>query len=149
MSGARSSSRFASADIEDDSKPDAGFGTVSVLYSSEDDPDEDLEEVEELDPPKWYVNKMSVLEAKEKFRLHETDTGSPEYQIAAFTKRITYLTEHLKANPKDYSSTRGLLKLVGKRKRLLRYLKAKDVARFEAILSGMNIRVSRELRAMT
>ena len=70
----------------------------------------------------------------------KSDTGSPESQIALFTFRISNLTEHLKKNKKDYSTERGLLKLVGKRRRLLDYLQKRDIARYRAIIAELNIR---------
>ena len=70
---------------------------------------------------------------------HEGDTGSPEVQIALLTARILYLTEHLKANKKDFHSRRGLLKMVGHRRRLLAYLYNKDVERYRSILKKLNI----------
>jgi len=73
-------------------------------------------------------------------RLHETDTGSPEVQIALFTERIQQLTEHLKVNKKDHHSRRGLLLLVGKRRRLLNYLSRNDVERYRALISKLGIR---------
>jgi len=73
-------------------------------------------------------------------RLHESDTGSPEVQVAIFSKRITQLTEHLKANPKDHHSRRGLLLLVGKRRRLLNYLSRNDVERYRALIAKLGIR---------
>lgn len=76
----------------------------------------------------------------EKFRLHETDTGSPEVQIALLSERIGYLTEHFKVHKKDHHSRRGLLKLVGKRRRLLDYLKAKNVERYKTVISELGIR---------
>ena len=76
----------------------------------------------------------------EKFRLHETDTGSPEVQIALLSERISYLTDHFKVHKKDHHSRRGLLKLVGQRRRLLDYLKAKDVERYKTIIGDLGIR---------
>lgn len=70
----------------------------------------------------------------------ETDTGSPESQIALFTYRIQHLTEHLKINKKDYSCRLSLLKLVGKRRRLLNYLIANDIERYRAIIAELGIR---------
>lgn len=70
----------------------------------------------------------------------KSDTGSPESQIALFTFRISNLTEHLKKNKKDYSTERGLLKLVGKRRRLLDYLQKRDIERYRAIIAELNIR---------
>ena len=68
------------------------------------------------------------------------DTGRPEVQVAIFTERISRLTEHLKVNAKDHSSRRGLLKLVGKRRRLLNYLSDTDISRYRAILKELGIR---------
>ena len=68
------------------------------------------------------------------------DTGSPEVQVAVLTARIAELTEHLKANPKDHHSRKGLLKMVGKRRGLLDYLKEKDIARYRAIVEALNLR---------
>ena len=70
----------------------------------------------------------------------EGDTGSPEVQIAILTTRIAELTEHLKANKKDFHSRRGMLKMVGKRRNLLNYLRSKDVERYRAILQELNLR---------
>jgi small subunit ribosomal protein S15 len=76
----------------------------------------------------------------EKFRVHQNDTGSPEVQIALLTERIGYLTEHFKQHDKDHHSRRGLLKMVGQRRRLLDYLKTKNVDRYRKIISGLGIR---------
>ena len=73
-------------------------------------------------------------------RLHETDTGSPEVQIAVLTKRIADLTEHLKEHKKDNHSRRGLFKMVGKRRNLLNYLMKVDIERYRAIIEKLNIR---------
>ena len=70
----------------------------------------------------------------------EGDTGSPEVQIAILTARINELTEHFKANPKDHHSRRGLLKMVGRRRGLLDYLKAKDIERYRAIIAALDLR---------
>ncbi len=75
-----------------------------------------------------------------KHKLHESDTGSPEVQIALLTTRITQLTEHFKTHHKDFHSRRGLLKLVGKRRRLLDYVKAKNVERYRTIIGTLGIR---------
>jgi small subunit ribosomal protein S15 len=74
------------------------------------------------------------------FKLHEKDTGSPEVQIALLTARIEYLTEHFKTHKKDHHSRRGLLKLVGQRRRLLDYLKNKDVERYRTTISRLGLR---------
>ena len=74
------------------------------------------------------------------FRLHESDTGSPEVQVALLTERINYLTEHFKVHPKDHHSRRGLLKLVGQRRRLLNYLKRRDAERYHSLIGRLGLR---------
>ena len=76
----------------------------------------------------------------ENYRLHEKDTGSPEVQIALLSARIEYLTEHFKAHKKDHHSRRGLLKLVSQRRRLLDYVKNKDVERYRAVIQRLGLR---------
>jgi len=76
----------------------------------------------------------------EKFKLHDLDTGSPEVQVALLTSRITYLTTHLQTHEKDHHSRRGLLILVGRRRRLLNYVKNKDINRYKTIISDLGIR---------
>ena len=85
-----------------------------------------------------HSEKTSELVAK--FRTHETDTGSPEVQIALLTERIGYLTEHFKTHAKDHHSRRGLLKLVSKRRRLLSYLKKTSLDRYRKTVSALNLR---------
>ena len=74
------------------------------------------------------------------FATHEGDTGSPEVQIALLSNRITYLTEHFKSHAKDHHSRRGLMKLVGRRRRLLDYLKKTDLERYRTIIDKLGIR---------
>ena len=76
----------------------------------------------------------------EKFKTHETDTGSCEVQIALLTDRILYLTEHFKTHAKDHHSRRGLLKLVGQRRNLIKYLQKKDIAKYRALIQELGIR---------
>lgn len=76
----------------------------------------------------------------EQYKLHDSDTGSPEVQIGLLTHRITYLTDHLKVHKKDHHSRRGLLMLVGRRRRLLNYVKNKDVKRYRQILETLGLR---------
>ncbi len=76
----------------------------------------------------------------EGFETHEGDTGSPEVQVAILTKRINDLTEHLKSHPKDHSSRRGLLKMVGTRSALLKYVRQNDVKRYQTIISRLGLR---------
>ena len=75
-----------------------------------------------------------------KYRLHDSDTGSPEVQVGLLTHRISYLTEHLKMHKKDHHSRRGLLMLVGRRRRLLNYVKNKDVNRYRAIIETIGLK---------
>lgn len=82
-------------------------------------------------------NKRAVIE---RFKLHDTDTGSPEVQVALLSHRIDYLTEHLKVHKKDHHSRRGLLMLVGRRRRLLNYVKNKDVKRYRSIIETLGLR---------
>ena len=74
------------------------------------------------------------------YRTHDADTGSPEVQVAILSERIAYLTEHFKSHAKDHHSRRGLLKLVGQRRRLLDYLKSKDLNRYRKLIEGLGIR---------
>ena len=80
------------------------------------------------------------LFSKHGFAKKKNDTGSPESQIALFTHRINHLTEHLKENKKDFVTQQGLLKLVGKRKKLLNYLQANNIERYRAILAELDLR---------
>lgn len=86
------------------------------------------------------IRQAEKAEVITKNQTHKTDSGSPEVQISILTKDITLLTEHLKINPKDNSSRKGLLRKVGKRKSLLRYLSSKDATRYKKVLAKNNIR---------
>ncbi len=81
--------------------------------------------------------KQEIIET---YRMSETDTGSPEVQIALLTERINHLNEHMKVNKKDHHSRRGLLKMVGKRRSLLNYLERVDIERYRAILDKLGLR---------
>ena len=81
--------------------------------------------------------KQQIIESN---RVHETDTGSPEVQIAILTNRINHLNEHLKVNKKDFHSRRGLLRRVGKRRGLLNYLQKKDIERYRALITKLGLR---------
>ncbi len=76
----------------------------------------------------------------DRFRLHEADTGSPEVQVAILSERINYLTDHFKSHAKDHHSRRGLIKLVGQRRRLLNFLKAKDIERYRTLIEQLGLR---------
>jgi len=82
-------------------------------------------------------NKEEIIE---EHRKHEGDTGSPEVQVAVLTRRITHITEHLREHKHDYHSRRGLLKMVGKRRRLLKYLQKKDVERYRTLIAKLGLR---------
>jgi small subunit ribosomal protein S15 len=83
------------------------------------------------------VNKQEIIK---EFKMSEGDTGSPEVQVAILTARINHLNEHLKVHKKDHHSIRGLLKMVGQRRGLLKYLAKKDVARYRAVIAKLGLR---------
>lgn len=103
-----------------------------------------LSTVTRQDITKGLIGKMLKKQEKEKivgdFETHKGDTGSPEVQIALLTKKINELTEHLKIHRKDYASRRGLLKMVGNRAALLKYVNKKDPKRYRDIISRLGLR---------
>jgi len=86
------------------------------------------------------LKKQEKQKIVEDFETHKGDTGSPEVQIALLTKRIQEVTEHLRAHHKDYASRRGLLKMVGNRSALLKYVSGKDISRYRTIISRLGLR---------
>ena len=86
------------------------------------------------------LSSEAKKEVIDRFRLHQKDTGSPEVQVALLSKRINYLTDHFRTHKKDHHSRRGLLKLVGQRRRLLNYLKRRDVKRYQDVIKELGIR---------
>ena len=86
------------------------------------------------------LHKDQKTELIGSFQVHQTDTGSPEVQVALLSERISYLTEHFKIHAKDHHSRRGLLKLVGQRRRLLDYLKSKDSGRYTDLIRRLGLR---------
>ena len=86
------------------------------------------------------LDKETKTNVVQSFRRHDSDTGSPEVQVALITSRIAYLAEHFKTHKKDHHSRRGLLKLVGRRRRLLDYLKRTDVDRYRKVVADLNLR---------
>jgi small subunit ribosomal protein S15 len=86
------------------------------------------------------LSKERKTEIIDQFKKHEVDTGSPEVQIGILTERINVLTEHLKTHSKDHHSRRGLLKMVGHRRRLLNYLQKQDVERYRAVVKDLGLR---------
>ena len=89
---------------------------------------------------KVVLTPDSKKEIIDRFKLHEKDTGSPEVQIALLSSRIKYLTDHFQIHKKDHHSRRGLLKLVGQRRRLLNYLKDKNVKRYQTVIKELGLR---------
>lgn len=120
------------------------------VATSSDEPADFLLESSDLDDaeagaeedaiPASFLSQQRIQELRENYRRHPTDTGSPEYQVAGMTERISHLTQHLKEHPKDFSTRRGLVALVNKRRRLLNYLYKEDEQRYVDIVSGMGIR---------
>jgi len=107
----------------------------------------DLEGADEEDgaeddgePPAWFASAERIASLRVEHRRHETDCGSPEFQVAGMTERISYLTKHLKTHPKDFSTRRGLVALVNKRRRLLNYLYSQNAERYVSIIASLGIR---------
>jgi len=92
------------------------------------------------EPPCWYTHSEKLAELRATWKRHESDTGSPEFQAAGMTERISYLTKHLQQHPKDYSTRRGLVALVNKRRRLLNYLHRIDEQKYVDIVKALGIR---------
>lgn len=86
------------------------------------------------------LNSETKKEIIDRFKLHDKDTGSSEVQVAILSNRISYLTDHFKTHKKDHHSRRGLLKLVGQRRRLLNYLKKRDVTRYQQLIKELGLR---------
>jgi small subunit ribosomal protein S15 len=129
--------------------------TVVVMTPDIDSPPEDdyivnvgdLEEGDELDgseddgePPAWAASQQRMEELRAEYRRNDNDTGSPEYQIAGMTERIAYLTKHLQQHPTDFSTRRGLVAMVNKRRRLLNYLYGENEERYTSIVQALGIR---------
>jgi small subunit ribosomal protein S15 len=96
--------------------------------------------ISETEVPEVTLEQDRKKAIIEKHRIHQTDTGSPEVQIALLTERINYLTEHLKVHKKDHHSRHGLLKMVGQRRRLLNYLSREEPERYRAIVDKLGLR---------
>jgi len=118
--------------------PPADDYIVNVGDMEGDDEEVGLED--DGQPPLWAVSQARIQELREKYRRHDKDTGSPEFQVAGMTERITYLTKHLQQHPKDYSTRRGLVALVNKRRRLLNYLAREDVERYKELVASLGVR---------
>jgi len=110
-----------------------------LLSASDLDGDDDL--ASDVDPtPARFLSAARIAELRETYRRHPTDSGSPEFQVAGMTERISHLTMHLKEHPKDFSTRRGLVALVNKRRRLLNYLFSEDEQRYVDIVGALGIR---------
>ncbi|NLJ79188.1 MAG: 30S ribosomal protein S15 [Tissierellia bacterium] len=86
------------------------------------------------------LSKEQKFQIIDEYKIHEGDTGSPEVQIAILTHRINYLTDHLKTHKKDHHSRRGLFKMIGQRRGLLRYLENKDIGRYRVLIEKLGLR---------
>jgi len=117
----------------DDEPPDYLLSTADL------DGDDDGEGADDPTPAR-FLSADRIAELRERHRRHPTDTGSPEFQVAGMTERISHLTMHLKEHPKDFSTRRGLVALVNKRRRLLNYLYTKDEQRYVDIVGALGIR---------
>lgn len=106
----------------------------------EGDDQEDVGAEDDGEPPAWYTSQQRVDELRLKYRRHDKDTGSPEFQVAGMTERIAYLTKHLQQHPKDFSTRRGLVAMVNKRRRLLNYLFREDEQRYVDVVSSLGVR---------
>jgi small subunit ribosomal protein S15 len=124
-------------DLVDSPSADDYIVNVGEL-ETEDDQDAGIED--DGQPPDWAVSAQRIQEARLAHRRHDTDTGSPEYQVAGMSERINYLTKHLQMHPKDFSTRRGLVALVNKRRRLLNYLAREDVTRYKELVASLGIR---------
>jgi len=141
----RSTQIGSSLDEDDDvSLPDIDSPPADDYIVNVGDLDSEVDEntgiEDDGEPPKWFTSAERVQELRQQFRRSEQDTGSPEYQIAGMTERIAYLTTHLQQNPKDFSTRRGLVALVNKRRRLLNYLVRENEERYESIKTSLGIR---------
>jgi len=134
----RTSPMFVGEDMADDveSPPEEDYiVNVGDLEEDDDDGTED-----DGQPPAWFESQERLQKLRAENRRHDNDTGSPEYQVAGMTERISYLTKHLQQHPKDFSTRRGLVAMVNKRRRLLNYLYSEDQARYVSLVQSLGIR---------
>ncbi|KAL3910740.1 MAG: hypothetical protein SGILL_007575, partial [Bacillariaceae sp.] len=127
----------ADDDISDIDSPPEDDYIVNVGDLEEDDADGSEDDGE---PPAWSVSQQRMEQMRNEYRRHDKDTGSPEFQVAGMTERIAYLTKHLQQHPKDFSTRRGLVAMVNKRRRLLNFLYKEDEQRYVSIVNGLGIR---------
>eukprot|EP00980_Cylindrotheca_fusiformis_P013257 scaffold3373_cov137-Cylindrotheca_fusiformis.AAC.17 len=134
-----SESAFDEEESNDIDSPPADDYIVNVGdLDNEDDEEAGIED--DGEPPAWAASQERLNELRATYRRHDKDTGSPEYQVAGMTERISYLTKHLQQHPKDFSTRRGLVALVNKRRRLLNYLSRQDEEKYVEIVSSLGIR---------
>eukprot|EP00536_Pseudo-nitzschia_multiseries_P000094 jgi/Psemu1/299847/fgenesh1_kg.2_\ len=135
----RTSAIFVGDDVTDDdieSPPEEDY--IVNVGDIEEDADDGTED--DGQPPAWYESQQRIAELRAQVRRHDKDTGSPEFQVAGMTERIAYLTKHLQQHPKDFSTRRGLVAMVNKRRRLLNYLYAEDEDRYVAVVQSLGVR---------
>lgn len=125
--------------MPDIDSPPADDYIVNVGDLDNDD-DEETGIEDDGEPPAWYTSAQRIAELRAEYRRSDKDTGSPEFQVAGMTERIAYLTKHLQQHPKDFSTRRGLVALVNKRRRLLNYLFREDEQRYASIISSLGVR---------
>lgn len=130
----------ATSDDDDDDQTDSDDYIVNVGELENDDDSSDVGIEDDGLLPGWAIAAQRIADARVQYRRHDTDTGSPEYQVAGMTERINYLTKHLQLHPKDFSTRRGLVALVNKRRRLLNYLAREDVPRYKELIASLGIR---------
>lgn len=123
---------------EDDVNEPAPEDFIVSAGDLDDEPADVLDDDDETDGP--FEHAQRLQDARTQYRRHETDSGSPEFQVAGMSERINYLTKHLKLHPKDFSTRRGLVALVNKRRRLMNYLFREDIDRYQSLVNSMGIR---------
>lgn len=129
-------------EFEDESDIDSPPAENYLVNVGELEDEDNLDGIEDDDDdlPEWYKSAQRLEALRKEHRRHDNDTGSPEFQVAGMTERISYLTKHLRANPKDFSTRRGLVALVNKRRRLLNYLYRINPEKYASVISSLGIR---------
>lgn len=125
-------------DMDDDIESPPEEDYIVNVGDIEEDADDGIED--DGEPPAWFESKKRIKELRDSVRRHDNDTGSPEFQVAGMTERISYLTKHLQQHPKDFSTRRGLVAMVNKRRRLLNYLYQEDQDRYVAVVQSLGVR---------
>lgn len=134
--------------LDDDDDEEDDFGDIAPAAADDyivnvgelESDEEDVGAEDDGQLPSWASSELRMTELRATHRRHEKDTGSPEFQIAGMTERVNYLTGHMKDHPKDYSTRRGLVALVNKRRRLLNYLCRENVERYKELIKSLGIR---------